>query len=149
MCPQVPSLSLEYSHKAGLQAVITSTPLQIRPVTQTRPRRARYNGPDLMWASELTEAAPWGGVAAGLRLVPNRAKGLRVVSGADKRRVSLPALSVRAGAKRWRLRAKGGVFAFTPTFALRGTSSIKSPGAEDVARWRRRCPRSKWFRGGF
>jgi hypothetical protein len=84
MCPQVPSLSPEYSHKAGLQAVITSTPLQIRPVTQTRPRRARYNGPDLMWASELTEAAPWGGVAAGLRLVPNRAKGLHVVSGADE-----------------------------------------------------------------
>jgi hypothetical protein len=48
-----------------------------------------------------------------------------------------------------RLRAGGGVFAFAPTFALRGTSSTKSPGVEDVARWRRRCPRSKWFRGGF
>jgi hypothetical protein len=44
---------------------------------------------------------------------------------------------------------KGSVFAFTPTFALRGTSSTKSSGAEDVARWWRRCPRSKWFRGGF
>jgi hypothetical protein len=33
MCPQTPSLSPEYSHKAGLQAVITSMPLQIRPVT--------------------------------------------------------------------------------------------------------------------
>jgi hypothetical protein len=76
MCPQVPSLSLEYSHKAGLQAVITSVPLQIRPVTQTRPRRASYNGPDLMWASELNEAATRGGVAAGLRLVPSRAKGV-------------------------------------------------------------------------
>jgi hypothetical protein len=59
-------------------------PLQIRPVTQTRPRRARYNGPDLVWASELNEAVPRGGVAAGLRLVPNRAKGLRIVSGADE-----------------------------------------------------------------
>jgi hypothetical protein len=45
--------------------------------------------------------------------------------------------------------AKGRFFAFAPTFALRGTSSTKSSGAEDVARWWRRCPRSKWFRGGF
>jgi hypothetical protein len=45
--------------------------------------------------------------------------------------------------------AKGSVFAFAPTFALRGTSSTKSSGAEDVARCWRRCPRSKWFSGGF
>jgi hypothetical protein len=44
---------------------------------------------------------------------------------------------------------KGGVFAFAPTFALRGTSSTKSSCAEDVARWWRRCPCSKWFRRGF
>jgi hypothetical protein len=31
--------------------------------------------------------------------------------------------------------AKGSVFAFAPTFALRGTSSTKSSSAEDVARW--------------
>jgi hypothetical protein len=67
MCPQTPGLSPEYSHKAGLQAVITSMPLQIRPVTQRRPRRARYNGPDHAWASGLNEAAPREGVAAGLR----------------------------------------------------------------------------------
>jgi hypothetical protein len=76
MCPQTPSLSPEYSHKAGLQAVITRMPLQIRPVTQRRPRRARYNGPDHTWASELDEAAPRDDVAAGLRLVPNRARGV-------------------------------------------------------------------------
>jgi hypothetical protein len=35
-----------------------------------------------------------------------------------KRSVSLPALSVRAGAKRWRLRAKGGVSAFAPTISI-------------------------------
>jgi hypothetical protein len=45
--------------------------------------------------------------------------------------------------------AKGSVFAFAPTFALRGTSSTKSSGAEDVARSWRRCPRSKWFHGVF
>jgi hypothetical protein len=33
MCPQLPRLSLEYSHKAGLQTVITGVPLQVRPVT--------------------------------------------------------------------------------------------------------------------
>ena len=43
-----------------------------------------------------------------------------------KRRASLPALSVRAAAKQRRLRARGGVSAFAPTFALRGTSSTKS-----------------------
>jgi hypothetical protein len=40
MCPQTPSLSPEYSHKAGLQAVITSLPLQVRPVIQ-RPSSKR------------------------------------------------------------------------------------------------------------
>jgi hypothetical protein len=34
MCPQLPGLSPEYSHKAGLQTVITGMPLQIRPVTR-------------------------------------------------------------------------------------------------------------------
>jgi hypothetical protein len=34
MCPQSPRLSPEYSHKAGLQTVITGRPLQIRPVTR-------------------------------------------------------------------------------------------------------------------
>jgi hypothetical protein len=52
-------------------------------------------------------------------------------------------------ARKTKARAKGSVFAFAPTFALRGTSSTESSGAEDVARWWRRCPRSKWFRGGF
>jgi hypothetical protein len=33
MCPQTPGLSLEYSHKVGLQTVITEKPLLIRPVT--------------------------------------------------------------------------------------------------------------------
>jgi hypothetical protein len=67
MCPQTPSLSPEYSHKAGLQAVITSMPLQVRPVRPRRPRGARYNGPDHTWALGLNEAAPCEDVAAGLR----------------------------------------------------------------------------------
>jgi hypothetical protein len=76
MCPQTPSLSPEYSHKAGLQAVITRMPLQTRPVTQRRPRGARYNGPDHTWASEQDEAVLRGDVTAGLRPVLNEAKGV-------------------------------------------------------------------------
>jgi hypothetical protein len=98
MCPQTPSLSPEYSHKTGLQAIITSMPLQIRPVTQRRPRRARYNGPDHTWASELNEAALRDGVAAGLRLVPNGAKGV------PTRFVSVrPATAAKASSEGWRL----------------------------------------------
>jgi hypothetical protein len=98
MCPQTPSLSPEYSHKAGLQAVITRMPLQIRPVTQRRPRRTRYNGPDHTWALELDEAAPRDDVAAGLRLAPNGAKGV------PARFVSVrPATAAKASSEGWRL----------------------------------------------
>jgi hypothetical protein len=98
MCPQTPSLSPEYSHKAGLQAVITSMPLQIRPVTQRRPHRARYNGPDHTWASGLNEAAPWEGVAAGLR------QSAEWSEGCPCRFVSVrPATAARASSEGWRL----------------------------------------------
>jgi hypothetical protein len=107
MCPQTPSLSPEYSHKAGLQAVITSMPLQIRPVTQRRPRRARYNGPDHTWASELNEAAPREGVVAGLRLVPNRAKGV------PARFVSVsPATAAKASSEGWRLCLRPNIYMY-------------------------------------
>jgi hypothetical protein len=76
MCPRTPGLSPEYSHKAGLQAVLTRMPLQTRPVTQRRSRGARYNGPDHTWASEQDEAVLRGDVTAGLRLVLNEAKGV-------------------------------------------------------------------------
>jgi hypothetical protein len=100
MCPQTPSLSPEYSHKAGLQAVITRMPLQTRPVTQRRPRGARYNGPDHTWALEQDEAVLRGDVTAGLRLVLNEAKGVparfvfdrpaTAVKGDERRVASLP-----------------------------------------------------------
>jgi hypothetical protein len=136
MCPQLPRLSPEYSHKAGLQTVITGMPLQIRPVTHgghagpvTMGRIAR--GP-LSWTRSRC------GMTSSLVFVWCRSS------------EGYPCLFCLVDQRlQRRLRAKGGVFAFAPTFALRGTSSTKSPGAEDVARWRRRCPRSKWFRGGF
>jgi hypothetical protein len=72
--------------------------LQIRPVTQRRPCRARYNGPDHTWASELDEAALRDDVAAGLRLVPNGAKGV------SARFVSVKlAIAAKASSEGWRL----------------------------------------------
>jgi hypothetical protein len=138
MCPQTPRLSPEYSHKAGLQTVITGRTLQIRPIT-----RNDHAGPVTM-----------GRIARGPSFwtrSPDETTSSQVfVWRRMRRRVSLPiVLSPLVRRVRRRSRAKGGVFAFAPTFALRGTSSTKSSGVEDVARWRRRCPRSKWFRGGF
>jgi hypothetical protein len=137
MCPQLPRLSPEYSHKAGLQTVITGMPLRIRPVT-----RGGHAGPVTMGRitrGPLSWTRPHGGMTPSQAFVWCRIE----------RRVSLPVLSLSDHRHQLRPRAKGGVFAFAPTFSLRGASSTKSPGAEDVARWRRRCPRSKWFRGGF
>jgi hypothetical protein len=128
MCPQTPRLSPEYSHKAGLQTVITGMPLQIRPVT-----RGDHTGPVTM--GRITRGpscwtTPHGGTTSSQVFVRCRMG----------RRVSLPAVLFLLDQRlRRRPRAKGGVFAFAPTFALRGTSSTKSSGAEDVARWRRRC----------
>jgi hypothetical protein len=138
MCPQALRSSPEYSHKAGLQTVITEKPLQIGPVIHSAARGL------LQWAE----------FHVGLRVGRGRE------TGRPRRRPSSCSvldegwkLSVALAPLVWqdrrRHRAKGSVFAFAPTFALRGTSSTKSSGAEDIARWWRRCPRSKWFRGGF
>ena len=138
MCPQTPRLSPEYSHKAGLQTVITGMPLQIRPVM-----RNGHVGPVTM--GRITRGPPcW-------TMSQDETTSSQVfVRWRMRRRVSLPVvLSPLVQRGQRRPRVKGGVFAFAPTFALRGTSLTKSSGAEDVARWRRRCPRSKWFRGGF
>jgi hypothetical protein len=138
MCPQTPRLSPEYSHKAGLQTVITGRPLQIRPVT-----RNGHTGPVTL--GRITRGPPFW-----TRSQDETTSSQAFVRRRMRRRVSLPVvLSPLVQRVRRRPRAEGGVFAFAPTFALRGTSSTKSPGAEDVATWRRRCPRSKWFRGGF
>jgi hypothetical protein len=138
MCPQAPRLSPEYSHKEGLQTIITGRPLQIRPVMHSG-----HAGPVTM--GRITRGPPcwtrpWDGMTSSQAFVRRRVG----------RRVSLPVILFSLVQRGWRRhRAKGGVFAFAPTFALRGTSSTKSSGAEGVARWWRRCPRSKWFRGGF
>jgi hypothetical protein len=106
MCPQLPRLSPEYSHKVGLQTVITGMPLQIRLVTHgghavpvTMGRNAR--GP-LSWTRPHC-GMPF---VASLRLVRYT------------RRVSLPVLSLLAQLLQRRLRAKGGASAFAPTISF-------------------------------
>jgi hypothetical protein len=63
-----------------------------------RPRRARYNGPDHTWASELDEAARWDDLVAGLRLMSYGAKGV------PARFVSVgPTTAAKASSGGWRL----------------------------------------------
>jgi hypothetical protein len=104
MCPQTPRLSPEYSHKTGLQTVITEAPLQIRPVT-----RNGHVGPVTMgWITRGSPCwtRPHDGMTSSQVFVRCR----------TERRVSLPVvLSPLDHRPRRRPRAKGGVFAFAPT----------------------------------
>jgi hypothetical protein len=98
MCPQTPRLSPEYSHKAGLQTVITGMPLQIRPVT-----RSGHAGPVTM--GRIARGPPsWtrshGGMTSSqaLRLMSCRAKGV------PARFISVgPTTAAKASSKGWRL----------------------------------------------
>jgi hypothetical protein len=103
MCPQLPRLSPEYSHKAGLQTVITGMPLQMRPVTH-----GGHAGPVTMGRiarGPPNWTRPHGGRTSSQALVWCR----------TERRVSLPVLSPSDQRLRRRLRAEGGGFAFAPT----------------------------------
>jgi hypothetical protein len=104
MCPQAPRLSPEYSHKAGLQTVITGRPLQIRPIM-----RSGHAGPVTM--GRITRGPPcWtrpqDGTTSSQAFIRRRVG----------RRVSLPVVLSPLVQRGWRRhRAKGGVFAFAPT----------------------------------
>jgi hypothetical protein len=103
MCPQLPGLSLEYSHKAGLQTVITGMSLQIRLVTH-----GGHAGPVTM--GRITRGPlSWTRLHCGTPFVSS----LRLVR--YMRWVSLPVLSLLAQLLQQRLRANGGAFAFAPT----------------------------------
>jgi hypothetical protein len=104
MCPQVPRLSPEYSHKAGLQTVIIGRPLQIRPVT-----RSGHAGP--VTVGRITSGSPcW------TRPQYETTSSQVFVRRRVGRRVNLPvALSLLGQRGRRRHRAKGGIFAFAPT----------------------------------
>jgi hypothetical protein len=107
MCPQAPRLSPEYSHKAGLQTVITGRPLQIRPVM-----RSGHAGPVTM--GRITRGPPcW------MRSQDETTSSQVFVRRRVGRRVSLPVvlpLLVQRGRRRHR--AKGGVFAFARTIGI-------------------------------
>jgi hypothetical protein len=108
MCPQARRLSPEYSHKAGLQTVITGRPLQSRPIM-----RSGHAGPVTMgW---ITRGPPcW------TRSQDETASSQVFVRRRVGRRVSLPVvLSPLVQRGRRRHRAKGGVFAFAPTLLPR------------------------------
>jgi hypothetical protein len=97
-------LSPEYSHKAGLQTVITGRPLQIRPVT-----RNGHAGPVTM--GRITRGPPFW-----MRSQDETTSSQVFVWRCMRRRVSLPVvLSPLVQRVRRRPRAKGGVFAFAPT----------------------------------
>jgi hypothetical protein len=105
MCPQTPRLSPEYSHKAGLHTVITGRPLQIRPVT-----RNGHAGSVTM--GRITRGPPFW-----TRSQDETTSSQVFVRWRMRRRVSLPVvLSPLVQRVRRRPRAKGGVFAFAPTF---------------------------------
>jgi hypothetical protein len=136
MCPQTPRLSPEYSHKVGLQTIITGMPLQIRPVT-----RSGHAGPVTM--GRITRgppcwARPHGRVTSSQVFVRCRIW----------RRVSLPGvLSPLDQQPRRRLRAKGGIFAFAPTANNRQVSPDNGDGAR-VGHDTRQCgPVSELRRG--
>jgi hypothetical protein len=108
MCPQAPRSSPGYSHKAGLQTVITEKPLQIGPVIHSAARGL------LQWAE----------FHVGLRVGRGREMGrprrrpssCGVLDEGWKLPVASPPLVRR---DRRRHRAKGSVFAFAPTTALK------------------------------
>jgi hypothetical protein len=108
MCPQAPRSSLEYSHKAGLQTVITEKPLQIGPVIHSAAR-------GLLQCAEFH---------VGLRVGRGRETGrprrrpssCGVLDEGWKLPVASPPLVWR---DRRRHRAKGSVFAFALTLDLK------------------------------
>jgi hypothetical protein len=103
MCPQLPRLSPEYSHKVGLQTVITGVPLQIRPVT-----RGGHAGPVTMGRNArgpLSWTRPHYGMTSSPVFVWCR-------SSEGYPYLLCPCLT---GGYQRRLRARGGAFAFAPT----------------------------------
>jgi hypothetical protein len=103
MCPQLPRLSPEYSHKAGLQTVITGMLLQMRPVAHSNRAGPVTMGRIVRGPPNWTR--PHGGRTSSQAFVWRRIE----------RRVSVPVLSSSGRRHRRGLRAEGGGYAFAPT----------------------------------
>jgi hypothetical protein len=120
MCPQLPRLSPEYSHKVGLQTVITRVPLQIRPVTS-----GGHAGPVTMGRSArgpLSRTRPHCGMTSSPVFVWCR-------SSEGCPCLHCPCLT--SGYQR-RLRARGGAFAFAPTRPNQITLIDRMPSPREV-----------------
>jgi hypothetical protein len=127
MCPQLPRLSPEYSHKAGLQTVITGMPLQIRPVT-----RGGHVGP--VTVGRITRGPlSWARLHCGM--TPSQAFVLCRI----ERRVSLPVVSVRpataakASSEGWRLCLRPNSGAGAPMQSCERTKSRMGHGRQAIA----------------
>jgi hypothetical protein len=107
MCPQLPRLSPEYSHKAGLQTVITGMPLQMRPVAHSDHAGPVTMGRIVRGPPNWTR--PHGGRTSSQAFVWRR----------TGQGVSLPVLSSSDQRHRRGLRAEGGGYAFAPTPRVR------------------------------
>jgi hypothetical protein len=107
MCPQAPRSSPKYSHKAGLQTVITEKPSQIGPVTRSTARGL------LQWAEFYMGLRVRRGHEA--ERPRHRPSSCSVLDEGWKLPTALPQLVRR---DRRRHRAKGVVFAFAPTTTL-------------------------------
>jgi hypothetical protein len=104
MCPQAPRSPSEYSHKAGLQIVITEKPLQIRPVIHSVVRGL------LQWA-EFYEGLH---VGRGRKTGRPRRRPSSCSLSDEGCKLSVALLPLLQ--RDWRRhRAKGSVFAFAPT----------------------------------
>jgi hypothetical protein len=140
MCPQAPRLSPEYSHKAGLQTVITGRPLQIRPVM-------RIGHAEPITMGRITRGPPcW------TRPRDETTSSQVFVRRRVGRRVSLLVVLSPLVQRGWRRhRAKGGVFAFAPTETspVRGGrfclyKSITHQGSAEVWDQRQASPSLHW-----
>jgi hypothetical protein len=143
----VPGLSPEYSREGRLQTVITAEAI-------TNAARNTLIRAGLVTVGQISHGPPVHGEDVKLVdfdrafVLQRRVRRGMHWSSSIRRlrlaRVCYVDIDFIVVTRRRRHRAKGSVFAFAPTFSLRGTSSTKSSGAEDTARWWRRCPRSKW-----
>jgi hypothetical protein len=132
--PRVPGLSPKFSHEGRLQPVIT-----VYFITDTAQPTHAHAGPSFLGRTvhgPLPVPRKWEVLwsSTGPSSCLTGAKGAEQASVWSAPLVCpagpVDTVFVRAARGRSR-RAKGGVFAFTPTFALRGTNSTKSAGAED------------------
>jgi hypothetical protein len=132
--PRLPGLSPEYSHEGRLQTVIT-----IHFITDTAQPTHAHTGPSFV-GQTVHGPLPalrkwevmWSSVGPLSRLAGAKGAEQASVWSAPLVCPTGPADAVFVHAAQGRSRrAKGGVFAFAATFALRGTNFTKSAGAED------------------